>query len=111
MSQLMSKASPALQSAQNSDAARLRSLVRPANVMAAITPITTGARAAGPNATIAPAARPAAGQNAATPSGVVSKLKLRRMARKEAMPTATARATAAMEDVRRQASAAVPSDG
>src|SRR5262245_26687260 len=97
MSHPMSKASPALQAAQTSDAGRLRSPLRPAKIVATTTPIATGRRAGGPNATMVPAARPAAGQKAATPSGVVSKPKLNLLARKHAVATAAPRVTAAIQ--------------
>ena len=53
-------------------------------MVAAIVPITTGQRARGPSAIRTPAATPAAGQKTATPSGLVSRARLSRAARKYA---------------------------
>ena len=55
--------------------------------LATTTPITTGHRTVGPNATRKPEATPAAGQNTATPSALSSKARLRRAARKKTIAT------------------------
>jgi hypothetical protein len=59
-------------------------------MVAPIAPTATGHRALGPSAIRVPAATPAAGQNTATPSGLVNSRRLSRAARKYPMPTATA---------------------
>ena len=75
-------ASPALQTAKMPALQRLRSPRRLAAIVAAIAPIITGHRAVGPTAMSTPEATPAAGQNTATPSGLVRSARLSRAARK-----------------------------
>ena len=60
-------------------------------MVAVIVPAMTGHRARGPSAISAPADTPAAGQKTATPSGLVSRARLRRAATKYTIPIATAR--------------------
>jgi hypothetical protein len=59
-------------------------------MVATIVPAVTGNRARRPSVIRTPAAIPAAGQNTATPSGLVSRSRLSRAARKYAIPTAMA---------------------
>ena len=78
---------PALATAKTVVLARLRSPSRLAAKVAATTPMTTGHRTVGPNATRNPEATPAAGQNTAMPSVLSSKARLRRAARKKTIAT------------------------
>src|SRR5580692_5117845 len=83
-----STASPALQTAKTIALQIVRSPRRLATMVAAIAPAATGHRALGPSAIRTPAATPAAGQNTATPSGLVSNKRLNRAARKYAIAIA-----------------------
>src|SRR5688500_4242551 len=78
---------PALATAKAVVLARLRSPSRLAAKVAATTPMTTGHRTVGPNATRIPEATPAAGQNTATPSVLSIRTRLRRAARKKRIAT------------------------
>jgi hypothetical protein len=99
-------ASPALHRAKRIAACEFRSPVKLATTVAAITPIATGTRAVDPSAIMVPAERPAAGQNAATPSGAVNRARLSRAARKYATATAAARPIE-IHDFRKGASTSV----
>jgi hypothetical protein len=68
---------------------KVRSPNKLATMVATAAPAATGNRAPGPSAIRAPAAMPEAGQNTATPSGLVNKRRLSRAARKYATPTRT----------------------
>src|SRR5262245_22682522 len=68
---------------------KVRSPNKLARMVATAAPAATGNRAPGPSAIRAPAAIPEAGQNTATPSGLVNKRRLSRAARKYATPTRT----------------------
>src|SRR6266700_3289211 len=85
-----SGASPALHRAKTMEPRSVRSPSRLATMVATIAPAATGHRALGPRAINTPAATPEAGQNTATPSGLVSSARLSRAARKYATPTAAA---------------------
>src|SRR5215471_13561352 len=94
--QATSRASPALHRAKALEAQMVRSLVRLAMMVAALTPMTTdhrttptGHRTSRPRAIRMPEETPAAGQNTATPSGSVCRKRLRRAAKKYAAQIAT----------------------
>ena len=77
-----SSASPALHRAKTIAPMKVRSPNRLATMVATAAPAATGKRARGPTAIRTPAATPDAGQNTATPSGLVSRRRLSRAARK-----------------------------
>src|SRR6185369_17397179 len=76
-----------LATAKNIELPRLRSPIKLAARVAATTPVTTGNRTVGPNATRKPVATPAAGQNSAMPSDLSSSARLRRAAKKKTIAT------------------------
>src|SRR5712675_2371991 len=86
----VSTASPALHNAKRTALQTFRSPKRLATMVATMVPTITGHRARDPRAIRTPADTPAAGQKTATPSGLASKARLSRAARKYTMPTATA---------------------
>src|SRR6267142_3090171 len=100
MSHAVSTASPALHKANRTALHRFRSPKRFATMVAAIVPITTGHRAFDPRAIRTPADTPAAGQKTATPSGLASRERLSRAARKYTIPTATVSPTGPTHRVR-----------
>jgi hypothetical protein len=75
-------ASPALAIAKTMELQTLRSPSRFTKMVADITPRITGRRAAEPATIKVPEATPAAGQNAATPSGFSRRARLSRADRK-----------------------------